>query len=78
MTGWWGTPPPASASELTGWRWVGPGWRTVGVRAAVESGTNRGRLFGLVLPVGVGEAELPASVVVGKGVVENAGADLEQ
>ena len=47
-------------------------------RVYFESGTNRGRLFGLVLPVGVGEAELPASVVVGKGVVENAGADLEQ
>ena len=32
-----------------------------------ESGTNRGRLCGLVLPVGVGEAGVPASVVVGEG-----------
>src|SRR5664280_745063 len=45
--------------------------------ARSESGTNRGRLFGLVLPVGVGEARVPASVVVGEGVVEDPGADLE-
>ena len=44
-----------------------------------ESGTNRGRLRGLVLPVGgVGEVGVPASVVVGVGVVEYPGADLEQ
>jgi hypothetical protein len=41
-------------------------------------GTIRGRLCGLVLPVGVGEAGVPASVVVGEGVVEDPGADLEQ
>ena|SRR5664279_1050788 len=35
-----------------------------------ESGTNRGRLRGLVLPVGVGEAGVPAPVVVAGGVVE--------
>ena len=46
---------------------------------AAESGTNRGRLRGLVLPVGcVGEVGVPASVVVGEGVVEYPGADLEQ
>ena len=53
--------------------------RGVGYVLAVscESGTNRGRLRGLVLPVGVGEAGVPASVVVGEGVVEDPGADLE-
>ena len=35
-----------------------------------ERGTNRGRLRGLVLPVGVGGTGVPASVVVGEGVVE--------
>jgi len=35
-----------------------------------ESGTNRGRLRGLVLPVGVGEAGVPVPVVVAGGVVE--------
>jgi len=44
-----------------------------------ESGTNRGRLRGLILPVGgVGEVGVPALVVVGEGVVEYPGADLEQ
>ena len=42
-----------------------------------ESGTNRGRLRGLVLPVGVGELGVPAPVVVGESVVEDPGADLE-
>jgi hypothetical protein len=42
-----------------------------------ESGTNRGRLCSLVLPVGVGEAGVPASVVVGEGVVEDPGEDLQ-
>ena len=42
-----------------------------------ESGTNPGRLRGLVLPGGVGEAGVPASVVVGEGVVEDPGADLQ-
>jgi len=42
-----------------------------------ESGTNCGSLCSLVLPVGVGEAGVPASVVVGEGFVEDAGADLE-
>ena len=42
-----------------------------------ESGTSRGRLCSLVLPVGVGQAGVPASVVVGEGVVEDPGADLE-
>ena len=46
-------------------------------RPSEESGTNRVRLFGLVLPVGVGEVGVPASVVVGEGVVEDAGADLQ-
>ena len=39
-------------------------------RVYFESGTNRGWLFGLVLPLGVGEAGVPASVVAGEGVVE--------
>ena len=43
-----------------------------------ESGTNRGRLRDQVLLIGcVREAGVPASVVVGEGVVEDAGADLE-
>jgi serine-type D-Ala-D-Ala carboxypeptidase/endopeptidase (penicillin-binding protein 4) len=43
-----------------------------------ESGTNRGRLRGLLLPVGgVVEVGVPAPVVVGEGVVEYPGADLE-
>ena len=43
-----------------------------------EGGTKRGRLRGLVLPVGgVGEVGVPAPVVVGEGVVEDAGADLQ-
>jgi hypothetical protein len=43
-----------------------------------ESGTNRGRLRGLVLPVGgVVEVGVPALVVVGEGVVEYPGADLQ-
>jgi len=50
---------------------------SAGVAELEESGTNRGRLCGLVLPVGVGEAGVPASVVVGEGVVEDAGADLQ-
>ena len=46
--------------------------------AEQESGTNRGRLRGQVLLIGcVGEAGVPASVVVGEGVVEDAGADLQ-
>ena len=46
---------------------------------ATESGTNRGRLRGQVLLIGcVGEVGVPASVVVGEGVVEDPGADLEQ
>jgi hypothetical protein len=45
----------------------------------LESGTNRGRLRGLVLPVGgVVEVGVPALVVVGEGVVEYPGTDLEQ
>ena len=49
-----------------------------GSPADKESGTNRGRLRGLVLPVGgVGDVGVPASVVVGEGVVEDPGADLE-
>ena len=43
-----------------------------------ESGTNRGRLRGQVLLIGcVGEVGVPASVVLGEGVVEDAGADLQ-
>ena len=43
-----------------------------------ESGTNRGRLRGQVLLIGcVGEVGVPAPVVVGEGVVEDAGADLQ-
>ena len=43
-----------------------------------ESGTNRGRLRGFVLPVGgVGQVGVPAPVVVGEVVVEYPGADLE-
>jgi len=50
-----------------------------GSPADKESGTNRGRLRGLVLPVGgVGDVGVPASVVVGEGFVEYPGADLEQ
>ena len=55
-------------SDIDRWLLDGP---------ANESGTNRGRLRGLVLPGGVGEAGVPASVVVGEGVVEDAGADLK-
>ena len=45
---------------------------------SAESGTNRGRLRGLILPVGVvGEVGVPAPVVVGEGVVEDPGADLQ-
>ena len=45
----------------------------------IESGTNRGRLRGQVLLIGcVGEVGVPAPVVVGEGVVEDPGADLEQ
>jgi len=48
-------------------------------RSFTESGTNRGRLRGQVLLIGcVGEVGVPASVVVGEGVVEDPGADLEQ
>jgi Plasmid pRiA4b ORF-3-like protein len=44
-----------------------------------ESGKNRGRLCGQRLVIGgVGEVGVPASVVVGEGVVEDAGADLEE
>ena len=47
-------------------------------QASQESGTNRGRLRGQVLLIGcVGEVGVPASVVVGEGVVEDPGADLE-
>ena len=50
-----------------------------GLAVPVESGTNRGRLRGQVLLIGcVGEVGVPASVVVGVGVVEYPGADLEQ
>ena len=43
-----------------------------------ESGTNRGRLRGQVLLIGcVGEVGVPAPVVVGEGVVEYPGADLQ-
>src|SRR5664279_5966135 len=43
-----------------------------------ESGTNRGRLRGQLLLIGcVGEVGVPAPVVVGEGVVEYAGADLQ-
>ena len=49
-----------------------------GIPVVMESGTNRGRLRGLVLPVGgVVEVGVPAPVVVGEGVVEDAGADLQ-
>lgn len=48
-------------------------------RASNESEANRGRLRGqLVLTGGVGEAGVPPFVVGGEGVVEDAGADLEQ
>jgi hypothetical protein len=44
-----------------------------------ETGKNRGRLCGQRLVIGgVGESGVPASVVVGEGVVEDSGADLEQ
>ena len=43
-----------------------------------SAGQTVGRLRGLVLPVGgVGEVGVPASVVVGEGVVEYPGADLQ-
>ena len=43
-----------------------------------EGGTNRGRLRGQRLLIGcVGEIGVPAPVVVGEGVVEDAGADLQ-
>jgi len=44
---------------------------------ARESGTNCGRLRGLALGIGVREAGVPAPVVVGEGVVEYPGADLQ-
>lgn len=48
-------------------------------RVLHETGANRGRLRGwLLLTGGVGEAGVPPFVVVGEGVVEDAGADLEQ
>src|SRR5664279_2151062 len=69
--------PHSVSSSLTG------GTRTSapprhGFQQIDESGTNRGRLRGLVLPVGgVVEVGVPALVVVGKGVVEYPGADLQ-
>ena len=68
---------PDAVSQLT-WRVLGP---LKGRSRSVlewESGTNRGRLRGQVLLIGcVREAGVPASVVVGEGVVEDAGADLQ-
>jgi hypothetical protein len=44
-----------------------------------ESGKNRGRLCGQRLVIGgVGEFGVPAPVVVGEGVVEGSGADLQE
>src|SRR5664279_2701728 len=55
------------------------GKATRGLPLPRESGTNRGRLRSQVLLIGcVGEVGVPAPVVVGEGVVEYPGADLEQ
>lgn len=46
---------------------------------AAETGKNRGRLCGQRLVIGdVGESGVPSPVVLGEGVVEDSGADLEQ